>query len=100
MEEGRKRLIDASRQILFLAENNPCQMSDTMLGVIAQSISSLIGTKVKQEMSREQVSRYLGVSTRTLGRMVAKGEIPKGHRHGHKELSWFVEDIERAKSQS
>lgn len=93
MGSGQQALLAVAKEIEQLAETNPCKANDDALGMIASSIKLLIRTKVKTEVSREKASRLLGISTRTFHRKVKSGEIPQGHRDGHKELSWFVDDI-------
>ena len=98
MDEGKTALVQVAKQIAELAESNPCGMDDTMLNSLAKSLKSLIGTKVRQELSREASARYLGMSLRTFCRYVEEGRIPKGHRHGHKELSWYVDELDAVKT--
>ncbi|MCQ2349105.1 MAG: helix-turn-helix domain-containing protein [Paludibacteraceae bacterium] len=95
MENGKEELINVAREIEELATNNPCGASESVLISIARGLRALIRTKVKTEVSREEASRILGVSTRTFRRLVVDGKIPKGYRNGHKELSWYVEDLKK-----
>jgi predicted DNA-binding transcriptional regulator AlpA len=97
MEGGKRALVQVAKQIEELAENNPCGMEDSMLLNIANSIKSMISTKVRQELSREASARYLGLSLRTFCRYVENGRIPKGHRSGHKELSWYIDELDAIK---
>ena len=97
MDEGRTALVQVAKQIAELAESNPCGMNDSMLLNIANSIKSMISTKVRQELSREASARYLGLSLRTFCRYVEDGRIPRGHRSGHKELSWYIDELDAVK---
>ena len=92
MKEGQKELMDVAKEIEILAKYNPCGMSDIVIGYIAKAIRSLMLTN-SNGLSKEQVSKFLNISPRTLDRKISNGEIPRGKRWYHKELSWRSMDI-------
>lgn len=98
MEEGKRALVQVAKQIEELAENNPCGMEDDILDSFANALKSLIKIKIRNELSREASARYLGLSLRTFCRYVEAGRIPRGHRCGHKELSWYVDELDAVKT--
>lgn len=94
---GRKKLQAVLKALDALVDANPCGMSDEQLSKMADDIQYLIDIKHRQEVSREEAAVMLGISTRSFRRLVIEGKIPQGHRNGHKELSWYVDDIIKLK---
>lgn len=71
-----------------------CGWSDDMLYACAQTIKSLIAIKCRIGLSIEETARYFGVSTRTIRRRVQEGKLPKPHRQGHKEITFYTDEID------
>lgn len=94
-DKGREELLEALRDTLLLAEHNPCRASDSTLMALANSLRALIDSELSMDISREHTARFLGMSTRSLGRKVAEGKIPSPHRSGHKALSFSALSIAR-----
>ncbi|MGN1385671.1 MAG: helix-turn-helix transcriptional regulator [Bacillus sp. (in: firmicutes)] len=77
-----------------MAEHNPCGMSDDIMGFIAKAIKSLLDSFIAVDMSREQAANYLGVSTRTLGRLVEEGLIEQPKRRGFRNKAYSKKSLD------
>lgn len=91
---GKEQINDIADQLKFLAEHNPCGMGDDSMGFIAKAIKSLLDSFIAVDMSREQAAIYLGVSTRTLGRLVDEGLIEKPKRRGFRNKAYSKKSLD------
>lgn len=92
---GQKALIELAEEIKTLAEANPCGWNSDKLTAVADTLKALISLRVRVGMSREQLARYLGVSTRTIQRRVREGRLPQPHHDGHKEITFYLDEVDR-----
>ena len=88
MKEGQMMLVETLKDTLMLAEKNPCRASDVTLMSLARGMKAFLSSEVSMDLSRDSAARFLGMSTRNLGRKVQDGSVPKPERHGHKALSF------------
>lgn len=91
---GKDQINDIAEQLKFLAEHNPCGMGDDVMGFVAKAIKSLLDSFIAVDMSREQAAIYLGVSTRTLGRLVDEGLIAKPKRKGFRNKAYSKKSLD------
>ena len=91
---GKEQIHDIADQLKFLAEHNPCGMGDDVMSFIAKAIKSLLDSFIAVDMSREQAAIYLGVSTRTLGRLVDEGLIAKPKRKGFRNKAYSKKSLD------
>lgn len=88
MVSGRQQLRDVANDMKFLADSNPCGMSDATMGIVARAMRALIGNAVATELSSDCAAAYLGISVRTLGRLVQAGEIEPPRRKGFRRKAY------------
>lgn len=63
-----------------------CGMSDEDIDELCEEI---LPNMLNPMMSTEDVKRKLGVSEATLNRMVARGDLPKGHKDVGGHVRWW-----------
>lgn len=91
---GKEELLEQIEIMNELAEANICRMNDSLLHGMAEGLRALISREYHRGFSKEDVARYLGVSTRTLERWREKyADFPDGVHRGTKEVSFDCEEI-------
>lgn len=95
---GKDELKELGQSIIRYANENPCDMDFATMGVIARSIRAFLEHILTPILSRDGAARYLGVSTRTLDRLVGQGKIAKPRRRGFQKISFSRADLDKYKS--
>lgn len=95
--DGRDKLKSLGDDFHYYAEENPCGMDIETMGIIADSVRSFLEHILTPILSREGAARYLGVSTRTLDRLVEQGKIAKPKRRGFQKISFSRADLDKYK---
>lgn len=88
MKSGQALLVETLRDVLLLSEHNPCNASDSTLRTLANGLRVFLTSELSMDLSREKAARFLGMSTRNLGRKVKDGTVPRPERRGHKAISF------------
>ena len=91
---GKEQIDNIAEQLKFLAEHNPCGMGDDVMELMAKAIKSLLDSFIAVDMSREQAANYLGISTRTLGRLVEEGLIAQPKRRGFRNKAYSKKSLD------
>lgn len=94
---GKEKLDKLGDDFKYYAEENPCGMDIETMGIIADSVRKFLDFILTPILSREGAARYLGVSTRTLDRLVEQGKIAKPKRRGFQKISFSRRDLEKYK---
>lgn len=81
------------RLLSDLIEMNPCGMRDESFHALSGALSVMISKEYRTEMTLEQVSLWLGVSIRTIGRWQKTRGFPEGKIKGKTALSFSVTEI-------
>lgn len=68
-------------------------LSDEDLESILGCLKVLVGRTFHTDMSLAEVSRYFGVTPRTINRWQNDHGFPEGKRIGYHELSFHIDDI-------
>lgn len=89
---GKEELIRVSDEIKQISEMGLCD--DATMFVVGKASMALLRTFSSTEVSREEASRILGVSTRTLSRLVEQGEIEPPRRRGFRKKAYSRASIE------
>lgn len=97
MGKGKEELQAQIELLDLLVEENPCRLPDTAFSSIATAIKCIIGRQAKKEMSMEEVSLYFNTTPRTIRRWQQSRNFPNGHRLGHRELSFYADEIAKWK---
>lgn len=88
-EELKKQLAIMDEMV----DSNVCSIPDPVLLSIAEALRGITGRQYKTELSKEKVALYFSVSTRTIDRWIENKGFPKGHRDGHHELSFSLDEV-------
>ena len=78
-------------------KDNPCGMDVETIDVIVRAARSFLAFVVTPVMSRDSAASFLGVSVRTLDRLVEQGKIAKPKRRGFQKISFSRADLEKYK---
>lgn len=89
---GKEQMVKLSQEIKNISDLGICDEATMFL--VGKAGLSLLNTFVSSELSREEASRMLGVSTRTLTRLVDSGEIEPPRRRGFRKKSYSRASIE------
>lgn len=97
MMTGKEEFDEQLAILEELSNGNPCNMPDPLFRGLAHGLRALISSECEGKMSQEEVAEYFHVSVRTIRRWESDEslEFPKGHRHGHRELSYDSDKIVR-----
>ena len=95
--DGRKKLKSLGDDFNYYADVNPCGMDIETMGIIADSVRKFLEFILTPILSREQAAQHLGVSTRTLDRLVEQGKIAKPKRRGFQKISFSRSDLDKFK---
>lgn len=95
---GKDELKKIGESIIRYAEENPCDMDFETMATIAHSIRVFLEHIITPILSREGAARHLGVSTRTLDRLVEQGKIAKPKRRGFQRVSYSRADLDKYKA--
>lgn len=91
---GKDKLKEQVRRLEMISEENPCRLPDNLLGKVADAIEVIIGHEYAKGISRDDVARYLGISTRTLERwQIEHKDFPKPRHKGFKSVSYDCDEI-------
>ena len=90
---GKDELIMLSDEIRKISELGLCD--EPTMYLVGKASMALLHTFENTELSREEASRMLGVSTRTLSRLVEQGEIDPPRRKGFRKKCYSRASIER-----
>ena len=95
---GREELLEQIRIMDEMARANVCRANDGMLRGLANGLKALVSKEYARGLSREDVARYYGVSTRTLERWRERYEdFPTPRHWGSKEVSYDADEVIRWK---
>ena len=94
---GKEELYKLADEIKEFADENPCDMDFVTMEVIARAARSFLEHLLTPLLSRDQAAQHLGVSTRTLGRLVKQGKIAKPKRRGFQKISFSRSDLDKYK---
>lgn len=89
---GKDEMCRLCDEIKMMSQSGKC--SEITMHTVAASVRGMMKAFIEPELSREEAANMLGVSTRTLSRMVDAGKIEAPRRHGHKEQSYSRASIE------
>lgn len=92
MNKGASELVLLLGEIKQQVERNPCGMGDNALSALANALRVVYRSKFPKKYSRDQAAKALGVSTRTLSRLVKDTGI-KPYRDGFKNVYFLDDDI-------
>lgn len=95
---GKDKLKQVGKDIIDYADENPCEMDFETMGLIADSIRTFLEHILTPILSREGAAKYLGVSTRTLDRLVEQGKIAKPKRRGFQKISFSKAELKKYKN--
>lgn len=94
MLSGKKELLEQLDVMRELAEENVCRMDDSLLRGLADGLRAVVNKQYARGISREDVARYLGISTRTLERWQKEhADFPKARHFGDKSVSYDVDEV-------
>lgn len=92
MRSGADEMLAVLDEIRAEVTSNPCRMGDMAMRATAKALRTLFRSKVPRRYSRDQAAKALGVSVRTLSRLVNDTGI-KPHRDGFKNVYFTDDDI-------
>lgn len=89
---GRDEMCKLCDEIKMMSQSTKC--NEITLKIVVASVRGMMKVFINPNMSREEAANMLGVSTRTLARMVDAGKIEAPKRNGHREQSYSRASIE------
>lgn len=93
MKNTRERLAAQFRHLAEITEAAPMGLSDEDLEAILGCLKVLVGRTFHTDMSLAEVSRYFGVTSRTIQRWQNEHNFPEGKRIGYHELAFHIDDV-------
>lgn len=94
MEANRQELLEEIMSVEALIKENPCGMSDGLIGALKEVLHSFIGNHCIEGASKEQVALYFNKDIRTITNWQKRfDDFPKGKKIGYMEKSFNWMDI-------
>lgn len=76
-----------------MAEENPCEMPDHIFKGLAGGLRILFSQEFETSLNLERVSRWLGVTPRTIFRWKKTKGFPRGKKIGKNPLSFSCDEV-------
>lgn len=76
-----------------MTECNPCGMPDHVFKGLAGGLRILFSQEFETRLTLERVSRWLGVTPRTIFRWKKSRGFPRGKRVGKNPLSFSIDEV-------
>lgn len=92
--DGKEELKEAIELCQMMAEENPCQMKDGALRMLAKGVKALFARECAGGMNQRALGKYYGVDARTIQRWAKKfPDFPKGRHDGDKEVTYDTQEV-------
>lgn len=85
----KKFLVKELEEVIEKIEEDSCDITPEEMEELLEAIAKI-------PMSREQASKFMGMSLSSFDKHIASGDIPQGQkRTGFKEKVWYKCDLEK-----